>query len=250
MMILLSPSKTLDEKGKPLVAEFTAPDFLPESDKLINILKEYSPANLSTLMGISDTLAALNVSRFQSYKIPFTPANAKQAIFLFKGDVYAPIEVESFQSKHFEFAQKNVRILSGLYGLLKPLDLMQPYRLEMGTKLANPKGKNLYDFWGDTITDSINAQKPTMVVNLASEEYFKAVKYKKLTMPCIHIVFKENQKGRLNIIGLFAKKARGMMTNYAIKHKINNPKDLMGFSEGGYQFTPKLSDDNHWVFVR
>lgn len=254
MLLLLSPSKTLDFESEVSTSTYTLPEFLPESVKLIKILRDYSPAKLSRLMDISDKLAALNVSRYQDFSTPFTPANARQAIFAFKGDVYAPIEVESFQAKQLDYAQKHVHILSGLYGVLRPLDLIQPYRLEMGIRLPNSRGKDLYTFWGERITKAVNQaasiHKGRCIVNLASEEYFSAVQPDRLDGKLIHIVFKERQKGALKIIGLFAKKARGMMVNFAIKNRISAVDKLQTFCEGGYAFDPALSDEQHWVFVR
>lgn len=254
MIIVLSPSKTLDFDSRPNIAMHTVPEFLGESVKLIKELKNYSVDEISNLMDISDKLATLNAKRYKSFKTPFTPENAKPALMAFKGDVYGPIEVELFHLKDFEFAQKHLRILSGLYGVLKPLDLIQPYRLEMGIRLPNSRGKDLYAFWGERITQALNraleADKNKLLINLASEEYFKAVKPASLEGECIHMVFKDNQKGKLKIIGLFAKKARGMMANFIIKNQIINKNDLKKFTEGGYRFEPGLSDAGSWVFIR
>ena len=254
MIIVISPSKTLDFETKPRIATHTVPEFLGESQQLIKKLRTYSVDNLSKLMDISEKLSVLNWNRFRDFTAPFTPDNSRQALLAFKGDVYEPIEVELFHTKEFEFAQKHLRILSGMYGLLKPLDLIQPYRLEMGIRLPNPRGKDLYAIWGDRITEALNEamakDKSKLLVNLASEEYFKAVRPKKLEGECLNIVFKENQKGKLKIIGLFAKKARGMMVNFIIKNQIINKNDLKKFTEGGYRFEPGLSNSNSWVFVR
>ena len=254
MILVLSPSKTLDFDSKPRIATHTIPQFLDDSSLLIKELKTYSPAKLSKLMGISDKLAALNVSRYEQFATPFTPANAKQALLAFKGDVYTPMEVDAYTKADLAFAQKHLRILSGLYGVLKPLDLIQPYRLEMGTNLKNTRGKNLYTFWGERITDALNqamvVSKSTALINLASEEYFGAVIPPKLNKKLINIVFKENQKGKLKIIGIFAKKARGIMANYVIKSHVVDQEQLKDFQEGGYRFDASLSDAGHWVFVR
>jgi cytoplasmic iron level regulating protein YaaA (DUF328/UPF0246 family) len=254
MMLVLSPSKTLDYETPVKLATHTQPDMLAESQALIKELRKYTPQKLSELMDISDKLASLNVQRYKDFAMPFTQKNARQAILAFKGDVYDGIDVEHYGKEDFAFAQEHVRILSGLYGLLKPLDLMQPYRLEMGTSLKNPRGKDLYAFWGDRITRSINEalakHKNKLLINLASEEYAKAIQPKALEIPLLNIVFKENQKGTLKIIGLFAKKARGMMANYIIKNQIDNSAALKKFKESGYGFEPSLSDENHYVFVR
>ena len=254
MMLVLSPSKTLDFESKLRIATHTVPDMFRDSEMLIRELRTYPQKKLSALMGISDKLAALNMQRYRDFTTPFTPANARQAILAFKGDVYEPIEVESYSRDDFAFTQKHVRILSGLYGLLRPLDLIQPYRLEMGTRLTNPRGKDLYGFWGERITQALNGEltshKSKILLNLASEEYFAAVKPAKLSGELINIVFKENQKGKLRIIGLFAKKARGMMANYIIKNQIDNVKSLKDFQGGGYRFEPSLSSASDQVFVR
>jgi len=251
MILVLSPSKTLDFETRPRIATHTMPDMLKESRTLIKELRGYTPKKLSALMDISDKLAALNVQRYKDFATPFTPANARQALLAFKGDVYGPIEVDSYSKDDFAFAQKHMRILSGLYGLLRPLDLIQPYRLEMGTRLKNPKGRDLYSFWGEGITQALNeANKSKVLVNLASEEYFKAVKPAQLDGRLINIIFKENQKGKLKIIGLFAKKARGMMANYIVKNRVVDEEELKHFKAGGYQFQPALSNAMDWVFVR
>lgn len=254
MLAVLSPSKTLDFETPPLIAVHTMPDFLPESQKLIKELRRYSPEKLSGLMGISDKLAAFNVARYRDFHLPFTAANAKQALMAFKGDVYEGIDVESYSKADFTFAQKHVRILSGLYGLLRPLDLIQPYRLEMGIRLPNPRGKDIYSFWGERITLAINealaAQKDKLLINLASEEYFKAIKPAALKGEVLHIVFKEHHKGNLKIIAIFAKKARGRMASFMVKNRITKAEGLKDFCEDGYGFEAKLSHDRCFTFVR
>ena len=254
MILVLSPSKTQDFNGKPCISTHTLPEFLPESEKLIKELRKYPAGKISTLMDISDKLATLNVQRYKDFKPPFTPANARQALLAFKGDVYEPIEVDSYTGGDFAFAQKHIRILSGLYGLLRPLDLIQPYRLEMGTRLPNARGKDLYAFWGDSITQSLNQalapDKNRILINLASEEYFKAVMPAKLEGKLINIIFKENQKGKLKVIGLFAKKARGLMANFIVKNRIVAKDGLKSFKESGYRFEPKFSAMQQYVFVR
>jgi len=254
MILVLSPSKTLDFAGKLQFTAHSQPQMLSESQLLVKKLQTYTPARLSTLMDISDKLAALNASRYQSFQTPFTPANARQAILAFKGDVYEGMDVSSYNKKDFEFAQEHVRILSGLYGLLRPLDLIQPYRLEMGTKLPNPRGKDLYGFWGDRITQALNLElakaKNSVLINLASEEYFKAVRPKSLKGELVNIVFKEQQKGQLKIIGLFAKKARGLMASYIVRNRIDNIKDILEFQDNGYGYAKSLSGKGNLVFVR
>jgi cytoplasmic iron level regulating protein YaaA (DUF328/UPF0246 family) len=253
-MLVLSPSKTLDFDTMPPAVAHTQPEFLAESELLIKKLRGVSPAKLSTLMDISDKLAMLNVQRYQDFSTPFSPKNARQAVLAFKGDVYEGLDVGAYDKGDFAFAQKHVRILSGLYGLLRPLDLMQAYRLEMGTRLANPRGKDLYAFWGDRITlalgEAMAESKDRLLINLASEEYFKAVRPKKLDGELLHIVFKENQKGALKIISFFAKKARGLMASYIVHNRVLKKDGLKGFEEGGYRFNPKISSDNQWIFTR
>lgn len=254
MLIVLSPSKTLDETSPLPKLEATQPELLGRAGELVKVLRNYSSAKISKLMDISDKLSELNFYRFQNYSIPFTPKNARPALFMFKGDVYEPMGVMEYGKKELAYAQGHVRILSGLYGVLRPLDLMQPYRLEMGTRLPVGKAKDLYGFWGDEVSEALNGamagMKKPVLINLASEEYFKAVRPKVLRAPVIDIVFKEKQKDKLKIIGLFAKKARGMMTDFAIREQVNTPEKLKEFSGGGYCFQPKLSAEDSWVFVR
>lgn len=249
MLTLLSPSKTLNEDACS-VEKATKPVLLDSSKVLIKRLKSMSKKDISKLMGISDKLSELNFDRFQSFSTPFTPKNAKPALTYFKGDVYEGLKAEDFDKKDFEFAQKHLRILSGLYGLLRPMDLMQAYRLEMGTKLKNEKGKDLYEFWGEKITEKINEDESDVIVNLASNEYFKAVKPKKMKGNLIVPVFKEKKGDDYKVIGLFAKKARGMMARYIIKNRINNPEKIKDFNESGYKFNKKLSNEKEWVFTR
>lgn len=254
MILVLSPSKTLDFESKPLIAAHTLPAMLPDSQALINELRKYPAKKLSKLMDISDKLAALNAQRYQDFKTPFTASNAKQALLAFKGDVYEGVQVENYTKDDFAFAQDHLRMLSGLYGLLKPLDLIQPYRLEMSTRLRNPRGNDLYHFWGERITQLINRDlkpaKHKLLLNLASEEYFKAVRPKALDGEIINVVFKEKQKGKLKIIGLFAKKARGMMASFVVKNRITDLEDIKEFKAGGYKFMPSLSDEKDYVFAR
>jgi len=250
MLIVISPAKTLDYSN-PSISDYTLPDFPSDVKSLVNVMKKKSASELSQLMHISDNLAVLNEQRYKTFQENFSFENSKQALLAFKGDVYTKIDVDSYTREDFDFAQEHLRILSGLYGLLKPLDLIQPYRLEMGTKLITKKGSNLYDYWGSKIAKALNeAAQGKTLVNLASQEYFKAVELKALKVPVVTIQFKEYKNGTYQIIGLFAKQARGMMTNFAIKEKITNPEELKTFQEGGYEYSEGLSSDKEWVFVR
>jgi len=252
MLMVLSPSKTLDESSALPKLATTLPACLDEAGELVKILRNYSAPKLSQLMDIIDKLAALNAARYAEYSTPFTAKNARPALYLFKGDVYEPMAVAEYGKKELDYAQQHLRILSGLYGVLRPLDLMQPYRLEMGTRLANKKGKDLYAFWGSRISEELNAAmgKKPLLVNLASEEYFSSVKIDVLTAPVLHIAFKEKQKDKLKVVGLFAKRARGMMADFAIRNKIKSPENLKEFNGGGYAFQPRLSGPEQWVFTR
>ncbi|SFT98417.1 hypothetical protein SAMN04489724_3161 [Algoriphagus locisalis] len=250
MLILISPAKTLDY-STPNFTESTQPDFQTDTQSLVRIMKKKSAKEIGELMHISDNLAELNEERFKTFQKEFTEENSKQALLAFKGDVYTKIDVDEYSKEDFDFAQSHLRILSGLYGLLKPLDLIQPYRLEMGIKLENKKGKNLYEFWDKKIAKAINeAAMGQPIINLASQEYFKAVHLKSLKSPLINIEFKEFKDDSYKIIGFFAKQARGMMSNFAIKNRITDPEQLKTFNEGGYEYSDKLSEDNTWIFVR
>lgn len=254
MIFVLSPAKTLDYQTPPTTATHTQPDFLAQSAELIDVLREMSPIEVARLMDLSDPLAALNVARYGAWSQPFTPANAKQAVLAFNGDVYEGLAATDLKKADLTYAQRHLRILSGLYGLLRPLDLMQPYRLEMGTRLANLRGKDLYAFWGERLTEALNAllakDKSPVLVNLASEEYFKAVKPKKLAGPLVSPVFEEWKGGKYKIISFFAKRARGLMARYAIVDRIDRPEGLQGFHYEGYRFAPKASDESTYVFRR
>ncbi|EEF27156.1 conserved hypothetical protein [Ricinus communis] len=254
MLIVISPAKTLDFATPSPLKKFTQPQFLDESQQLVDTLRDHAPHDLSALMHISDKLGELNWQRFHEWAPPFTPANAKHALLAFRGDVYVGLDADSFSARDVEFAQKHLRILSGLYGLLRPLDLMQPYRLEMGTALANARGRNLYEFWGERITATLNAEleamKAPLLVNLASEEYFKAVRPKTLAAPVLTVQFKERKDGEYRIVSFHAKKARGLMSAYLIKHRIDRRDGIRQFDEDGYRFNPDLSRDDNWVFTR
>lgn len=250
MLILISPAKTLDY-STPNFKEFTHPDFTSDVKALVSVMKKKSAREISELMHVSENLAALNEERYKTFQKEFNTENSKQALLAFKGDVYTKIDVDTYSIEDFEFAQNHLRILSGLYGLLKPLDLIQPYRLEMGTRLETKKGKNLYEYWDKKIAKAIKeAAAGRPIVNLASQEYFKAVDLKTLKTPVVNIHFKEFKNDTHQIIGFFAKQARGMMTNFAIKNRIENPEELKSFNQEGYEFAANMSEVSDWVFVR
>jgi cytoplasmic iron level regulating protein YaaA (DUF328/UPF0246 family) len=217
---------------------------------LVNILKGKTQDEISNLMSISDKLSKLNFDRFQTFATPFTLRNAKQALLAFKGDVYNGIDAPSLSQEDLEFAQDSVRMLSGLYGVIRPLDLIAPYRLEMGTRLVNSKGKNLYEFWGDQISNVLNDDESEVIINLASNEYFKGIDKKALNAKIINIAFKELKNDKYKIIGIYAKRARGLMVNYIIKNRLIKPESLKAFDVEGYQFREELSDTLTWVFTR
>lgn len=254
MLLVISPAKTLDYDTAPQTDIYTIPDFLEDSQELINRARKYSTLDISEIMDVSSKIAELNFNRFEAWHTPFTPDNAKQAILAFKGDVYTGLEAETFSKKDFQFAQKHLRILSGLYGLLRPLDLMQAYRLEMGRKIDNERGKNLYEFWGTIITEALNEQlkntRSKHLINLASNEYFKAVKPKLLNAEIITPAFKDWKNGDYKMMGVYAKKARGMLSRYIIQNQITDPEKMKSFKEDGYQFNESLSNGNNWVFTR
>ncbi|MEH6560995.1 MAG: peroxide stress protein YaaA [Marinobacter sp.] len=253
MLMVISPAKTLDYESPLATETFTKPDFLDDACELIDQLKELEPHQVSNLMSISDKLGQLNAERFQSWHTPFSAKNARQAVLAFKGDVYTGLGAESFGEQDFSFAQAHLRMLSGLYGILKPLDLMQPYRLEMGTKFENKRGKDLYAFWGDRLTQEINRllkNDDGVLVNLASNEYFKSLKKKDLEGQLITPQFKDWKNGQYKIISFYAKKARGLMCRYAILNRITNANDLKNFNLDGYYFSEDQSDKNNWVFLR
>ena len=254
MLIVVSPAKTLDYDTPPKTKTFTQPDYLDQSQQLITRMREFSSRDISELMNVSTKIADLNFDRYASWQKKFTEANAKQAILAFKGDVYTGLDAESFSAKDFKFAQAHLRVLSGLYGLLRPLDLMQPYRLEMGTKLSTKNAKNLYEFWGTQITEGLNQQlkkiKSEYLINLASNEYFKSVKPKQLNGEIIVPEFKDYKNGQYKMLGVYAKKARGTMSRFIIQNQLSDPEDIKDFNEGGYSFNKKLSKDNHWAFTR
>lgn len=254
MLTVISPAKTLDFDSPLPTAEHSQPQFLAESRQLIKELRALDPDAVSALMKISPALGELNHQRFMNWKTPFTPDNARAAALAFKGDVYLGLQAENFGKRDFQFAQKHLRILSGLYGLLKPLDLIQPYRLEMGTRFENSQGKDLYSFWDRKITDALNADlktsKSKVLVNLASNEYFKSVKKNTLDADIVTPVFKDLKNGKYKIISFYAKKARGLMSAYIVRQRVKTVEDLKAFDSEGYCYQPSLSSAAELVFTR
>ncbi len=254
MLIVISPAKSLDYDTPPSTPVFTQPDYLDRSAELIATLRRLSRKNVGELMNISDALSDLNARRYRDWQPPFTPDNAKQAVLAFKGDVYQGMQAEGFDDDDLHWAQDHLRILSGLYGLLRPLDLMQPYRLEMGTRLKVNKAPNLYRYWGDTITQGLNQQLAAsgagVLVNLASNEYFKSVNPKRLDAEVITPIFKDRKDDQYKMISFFAKKARGMMSAWIIKKRATKVAQLKRFTGGGYQYNPAMSSASELVFTR
>ncbi|MBA6295001.1 peroxide stress protein YaaA [Colwellia sp. MB02u-9] len=254
MLLVVSPAKNLDYESPVATELYSQPELLADSKVLMKKCKTLTPADISSLMAISDKLAGLNAARFGEWATPFTPENARQAVLAFNGDVYTGLDAKSFSEDDFTFAQQHMRILSGLYGLLRPLDLMQAYRLEMGKKLDNDRGSNLYQFWGDIITEHLNvaiaAQGDNVLINLASNEYFKAVNKKVLKAEVITPAFKDWKNGQFKMISFYAKKARGLMARYIIEHQITDLEKLKDFDVAGYQYSCDLSKGNDWVFTR
>lgn len=253
MLMVISPSKKLDYESPLATKDRTQPMFLDDACELIDQLKELEPHQVSNLMNISEKLGQLNADRFRSWHTPFTPDNARQAVLAFKGDVYTGLDAESFQPGDFTFAQNHLRILSGLYGVLRPLDLMQPYRLEMGTRFENSRGKDLYAFWGQTLTNTLNdelANDDGVLVNLASNEYFKSIQTKSLEGRIVTPQFKDWKNGQYKMISFYAKKARGLMCRYATQNRITQVADLKGFNLEGYHFSEEQSKGDTWVFLR
>jgi len=254
MLIVISPAKTLDFETPSTTAEFSQPDFLEDSQNLIDVLSGYKPENIEQLMKISPKLAELNVERYQTWSPPFNLNNAKHSALAFKGDVYTGLQAETLSENELNYAQQHLRILSGLYGVLRPLDLMQAYRLEMGTKLKTDAGDNLYQFWGDKITENLNAQLSAIasntLINLASNEYFKSVKTKQLNADVVTPVFKDWKNGQYKMISFFAKKARGLMTAWIIKNQVEDIKGLSAFNVDGYQYSENDSDPLNPLFLR
>ncbi len=254
MLFLLSPAKKLDYDSVVATQTHTQPLFVKEAAALIKVLKEKSADEVSALMDLSPALSQLNVDRYAAWKPSFTQANSRQAILAFNGDVYEGMDAATLKEKDLLWAQDHVAILSGLYGVLRPLDLMRPYRLEMGTRLANPAGSNLYTFWAKTIAPYLNArlvaEKSPVIVNLASEEYFKSVDLKALKARVVQCVFQDGKKGVFKVVSFHAKRARGLMARYAIEHRVTKPEALKKFDSEGYIFSPELSSEDKLVFRR
>lgn len=254
MLVVISPAKNLDYDTPAVTNTFTQPDMLDDSQRLIKHCRKLSPAKISSLMKISDKLAGLNADRYAAWHIPFDRHNAKQALLAFNGDVYTGLDASSFSQEDFDYAQQHLRILSGLYGVLRPLDLMQAYRLEMGTKLDTGKDKNLYQFWDKRISNKLNeaidTQGDNVLINLASNEYFKAVKPKSLNAEIYTPVFQDCKNGQYKVISFFAKKARGLMARYIIQNRLTDVSELKKFDTSGYQFSAEKSKGNELVFTR
>jgi hypothetical protein len=254
MLLVVSPAKKLDFESPVATPKYSQPSLLKHSQLLIDDCIKLSPSDIASLMKLSDKLAGLNAARFGEWSTPFTVENARQAILSFNGDVYAGLDAQTFNDDDFDFAQQHFKILSGLYGLLKPLDLIQAYRLEMGCKLRNSRGENLYQFWGDIITNELNQSlqdnNDDVLINLASTEYFKSVKTTLLNATVVTPIFKDWKNGQYKIISFFAKKARGLMARYIIQNKLTMADDIKQFDLGGYQYEPTMSKGNDWVFTR
>ena len=254
MLALISPAKTLDYETALPSSNFTQPRLLDQSEQLIEVCRELSASQLASLMSVSEKIAQLNVARFQDWQTEFDLANARQAIFAFKGDVYTGLDAYALNDAQLDFAQQHLRMLSGLYGLLRPLDLMMPYRLEMGTKLHNPRGSNLYEFWGKRITDLIQQDlqqaNSNILLNLASDEYYKAVKESALDAQIVKPVFLDQKNGKYKVISFYAKKARGLMARFVIEQQIQQVEDLKAFNSEGYYFDAENSNAKELVFKR
>ncbi|WP_417319367.1 peroxide stress protein YaaA [Emcibacter sp.] len=252
MLVIVSPAKKLDYETDVNVKEWSEPAYLNDSEELVETARKLTRSDIAGLMKISDQLADLNYQRFHDFSTPFTPANSRPAIRAFKGDTYVGLDAESLSDEDLEYAQDHLRILSGLYGLLRPLDLIQAYRLEMGSRLQNPRGRNLYEFWGDRLAEGVNdalaGEKEPVLVNCASNEYFKAVNQKMLNARVITPVFKQVKDGHARSLGMMAKRARGMMARYIIQNRIEDPEKLKKFDMDGYKFQPSLSDHETFEF--
>ena len=254
MLFLLSPAKSLDYDTPAGDVPHTQPQFVAQATELIDILRQKSPQDIAELIGLSDALSGLNVARYQAWRPTFTAKNAKQAVLAFNGDVYGGLDAKTLSAKALAWAQDHVCILSGLYGVLRPLDYMQPYRLEMGTPLANARGRNLYAFWGAQIAEHLNTRLQTdhspVVVNLASAEYFKAVDLKVLKARVVDCVFEEYKGGKYKIVSFYAKRARGLMARFAATHALKKPEQLKAFDAEGYAFDAGASTPERLVFRR
>ena len=254
MLAVISPAKKLDFETAPKFKDHTLPQFIKDTEILVKTARKMSRAKLKQMMKLSDTLAELNYQRYQNFSTPFHLGNAKQAAWVFNGDTYVGLKADTLNKREMAFAQKHLRILSGLYGVLRPLDLIQPYRLEMGARFNPPHRANLYDFWDSRITDNLNAllddQNDKTLVNLASSEYFKSVRTKELHGPVLTPIFREIKDGQSRTIGMFAKQARGTMARFIITNRVDKTEGLKDFNLSGYQFRSDLSDDNKWVYTR
>ncbi len=254
MLALISPAKRLDTENDPPLGDFTIPKMLDNSEELVDTVKDLGKEGLKALMKLSDALTELNHARYERYSTPFDPSNAKQAVFMFRGDTYVGLDADTLSKDDLTYAQNHLNILSGLYGVLRPLDLIQPYRLEMGSRLSTQRGKDLYDFWGSRLTDACNevtaSHENRTVVSLASNEYVKAIEPQKLAGPFVTCHFREIREGVPRTVGLIAKKARGRMARFMVRNRVENEDDLKGFGEDGYAFASELSSDEDLVFVR
>jgi len=254
MITVLSPSKTLDENPEIITKEYTIPEFLDRSEVLVEKLRKFSPSEIGKLMDINPKLSEMNVERYLKWKLPFDTANSDRALLMFKGEVFNGLKAETLNENDLLYAQDHIRILSGLYGILKPLDLMQAYRLEMGTSLEIDLWKNLYEYWDDRITEKINdemeSQNEKVLLNLASDEYFKVLDPSKIDARILKCQFKEERDGKLKFITIYGKKARGLMTRFIIQNKIDRAEDLKAFDLDGYHFNEEYSSDDTWMFSR
>lgn len=254
MLIIISPAKTINEEPVNLEIPVSSPEFINEASEIVQVLKKYSPIRIGKLMSINPKLAQLNYERYQEWQLPFSVDNSKPSVFAFNGDVYNGLKVEEYSNDDLLYAQQHLRILSGLYGLLKPLDLIQSYRLEMGTKLKLKRKKNLYEFWGKKLTLSLNSllksnQQDTLI-NLASNEYYKAIQASGLSYNIITPIFKDYKNGSYKFMSVFGKKARGLMASYIIKNHLEDPEQIKLFEEDGYYYNDQLTEGNEWVFTR
>ena len=254
MITILSPAKSVNFKDLAPTEDFTMPDLLSQSDQLIKVLKQYNQSELRELMSVSEKIADLNYDRYRDFKQPFNLENAKQALFAFTGDVFRHMRMNTYDQETLTFAQSNLRILSGLYGYIRPLDLIQAYRLEMKTRLKTKRGKDLYQFWGDKITTKLNQdlslESLPALINLASKEYSRVVNFKQIKAPVITVDFKEIDKGKARVIAIFAKWARGMMADYIIQNRISYPEEIKAFDLSNYRFSESESNEMNWVFTR
>lgn len=254
MISILSPAKSMNFEDPAPTDNFTIPEFKSETLELVNVLKKYSTGRLMKLMGVSEKIATLNRERYESFSPDFDLQNAKQALFAFTGDVYRHMRINTYSSQTLTFAQRHLRILSGLYGFLKPLDIIQPYRLEMKTSIKVKRAKNLYDFWGRKLTDIVNRElaqdESAALINLASKEYSRVINFKEVKAPVYTMTFKEVERGKATVIAIYAKWARGMMADHILHKQIQDPEDLKSFNEAGYQFSATDSSATEWIFTR